>query len=85
MSEGDACKNRVAFPSAEMAGQIRNEGPGNKDSAAVSAQPTLQLEWHFLQCFGQPNAAEAAPNGTICPIEYVLETFLSFNFSVGSL
>lgn len=54
-----------------MAGQISNNEQSGNDSIGDPEvpHPALPVEWHFLQCFGQPNAAEAAPNGTHAPLE----------------
>jgi hypothetical protein len=43
--------------------EIKDDAPANNERNSSAAQPALPLEWHFLQCFGQPNAAEQAPNG----------------------
>lgn len=44
--------------------RITDEVQSNEGSALGNVtQVALPMEWHFLQCFGQPNAAEMAPNG----------------------
>ena len=46
--------------------RITDEVETNEGSALENvAQVSLPMEWHFLQCFGQPNAAEMAPNGVL--------------------
>lgn len=41
------------------------EQPEQPEHPPAGLQPNARpdLEWHFLQCFGQPSAAETAPPG----------------------
>jgi hypothetical protein len=73
--ESDECARKAKERDASTTGRgaLRvTVMQGSDDPEALQTEAEAQplahngrsdLEWHFLQCFGQPSAAETAPNG----------------------